>query len=168
MARIDLTRIRELIRVAVESGAAEVEIEEKGIRILVRKHPASAMVMPATYGLAPPQAMVPQPAYAPQILPSPAGSVPSIPTRAEEEPASEPEGILIRAPIVGTFFRQPAPDADPFVEVGTNVNLGDTLCIIEAMKTMNEIKCEAAGKVMKVMVQDGDPVSYDQPLFVLA
>jgi len=142
----------------MESGAAEVEIEERGVRIVVRKQ-AATVTLQAPYAS-------PEPIYVPpprEVMPSP----PPVPTKTEPEEEKEIEGIQVCAPIVGTFYRRPSPDADPFVEVGTSVSKGDTLCLIEAMKNMNEVDSEVSGTVREILVKDGEGVSYDQPLFVI-
>ena len=169
MARLDLARIRDLIKVAVESDAVEVEIEEKGVRILVRQE-ATTVTLQTPYMMPFPPLTGATPGYMPQVVPSPVGvaeSAAAVPDAPPAEEAAEPEGTVIRAPIVGTFFRAPAPDADPFVEVGSTIAVGDTLCIIEAMKNLNEIESEVAGIVKEILVQDAEPVSYDQSLFVI-
>ena len=182
---MDLDRIQELLKVVSESGVAEVEIEEGDFRMVVRKNAAAVMVQapswppfgmhmaPSAY---PPAAPVPSyqaPPSPVQTAPSPhtPSAAPQAPTvdtpasaSAEEEPA-DVEGIVVKAPIVGTFYR--APSADPFVEVGDRVEVGEALCIIEAMKLMNEIEAEVAGTVRKIFVEDAEPVEYDQPLFVI-
>ncbi|MFB6099595.1 MAG: acetyl-CoA carboxylase biotin carboxyl carrier protein, partial [Salinibacter sp.] len=86
---------------------------------------------------------------------------------AEEETEAAADEHVVKAPIVGTFYRAPSPDADPFVEVGDSVEEGDVLCIIEAMKLMNEIECETSGTVKEILVEDAEPVEFDQPLFIL-
>ncbi len=161
MARLDLARLRDLIRVATESDAAEVEIEEKGVRVLVRKQATQVLVQPPYAMQGYPGTAPPQPPFAPQI-------VPAQPVITAPEPAKESQGTVVCAPIVGTFFRRPAPEADPFVEVGSTVAAGDTLCIIEAMKNMNEVESDVAGTVSEILVQDSEAVSYDQPLFVIS
>ena len=86
---------------------------------------------------------------------------------AEAEADTDAEEHVVKAPIVGTFYRAPSPDADPFVEVGDSVSEGDVLCIIEAMKLMNEIECETSGTIQEILVEDAEPVEFDQPLFVI-
>ena len=88
-------------------------------------------------------------------------------TEADEETEAAADEHVVKAPIVGTFYRAPSPDADPFVEVGDSVEEGDVLCIIEAMKLMNEIECETSGTVEEILIEDAEPVEFDQPLFVL-
>ncbi|MDX1547360.1 MAG: acetyl-CoA carboxylase biotin carboxyl carrier protein [Rhodothermales bacterium] len=181
---MDLAQIQELLRIVAESGVAEVEIEEEGMKVVVRRSGATVMMQPAPmypgYGLnaAPPMpayaAPPPMPAYAappatpaaPEAAPSAAPAAPEAAPPAKEEAPSE-AGHVLKAPIVGTFYRSPAPDADAYVEVGDAVKKGDVLCIIEAMKLMNEIECEVAGTVTKILVDNAEPVEYDQPLFVI-
>jgi acetyl-CoA carboxylase biotin carboxyl carrier protein len=187
---MDLERIRELLKIVAESGVAEVEIEEEDFKLVIRKNaptivmqsaPVPAYAMP--YGM--PQ-MMPTPASAPMPAaqpvaapvgagsnPGPAADAPAAQTdqSADGAPATVKEKektYIVRAPIVGTFYRAPAPDADPFVEVGDRVKPGDVLCIIEAMKLMNEIESEVAGVVKEILVENAQPVEYDQPLFVIA
>ena len=172
---MDLAQLRELLKIVSESDVAEVEVEEEGAKIVVRKHvptvtvqaPPPLSYMPVGY----PPAASPVPAVLPALPPSaPAPSVvpeapaPAAPA-APEAPATKEE--VVRAPIVGTFYRAPAPDADVFVEVGDTVKPGDVLCIIEAMKLMNEIEAEVAGTVRQILVGNAQPVEYDQPLFVI-
>ena len=173
MAKISLTRIRELITAATESGAAEVEIEEKGVRIVVRQQTPPLLVT-SPYMLPGQPAMMPSgnghtPGYQPSIIPPLHDAAPESEPPPASSPKEEqvPDGTTVRAPIVGTFFRRPSPDADAFVEVGDTVAKGDTLCIIEAMKNMNEIESDVAGTVGEILVEDGEAVPYDQPLFVI-
>ncbi|WP_457652848.1 acetyl-CoA carboxylase biotin carboxyl carrier protein [Rhodocaloribacter sp.] len=171
---MDLKRIRQLLDMVAESGVSEVEIEEGDFRLVVRNTLPTVTVHPppAPYGMPypPPAYPPPPPAYAP---PPPAGAPPPpadapAPTPAEPEEATPSANeVLVRAPIVGTFYRRPAPDQDPYVEVGDTVRPGDVLCIIEAMKLMNEIECEEGGVVKAILVEDATPVEYDQPLFII-
>ena len=170
MSRLDLSRIRALIETATESGAAEVEIEEKGVRIVVRQQSPQVM-LPVPYAMPMPAAQPIPGAVAPppEVIAAPDAQAPR-PSAQEKVPEVEPaapEGTTVRAPIVGTFFRSPSPEADPFVDVGSRVAVGDTLCIIEAMKNMNEIESEVAGTIKEVLVANAEAVSYDQPLFVV-
>jgi len=175
---MDLARIRDLLKLVAENDVAELELEENGVKLVVRKNAATVLMQPApffpAYGMGYP-AMPPM--QAPGVAPAPAVSPTSTPqpvpapVAGVEEPEKETaspaatEGVLVRAPIVGTFYEAPAPDADPFVRVGDQVQPGDVLCIIEAMKLMNEIESEVAGVVRKVLVKNTEPVEYDQPLF---
>jgi acetyl-CoA carboxylase biotin carboxyl carrier protein len=187
---MDLDKIRELLRIVAESGVAEVEIEEDDFKLTARKT-ATGIVMQsppmyAPYGMGyappygpaahgpgpmphsqapPPEAPVPTNAQGGHAAPTGASAAPAPPQ--EEAPADEDSGTLVRAPIVGTFYEAPAPDADPYVQAGDTVAPGDVLCIIEAMKLMNEIECEVSGTIKKVLVENAEPVEYDQPLFVI-
>ncbi len=183
---MDLARIRDLLKLVAESGVAELELEEDGVKLVVRKNAPTVMMQPphqvftpygAGYGapMYPPMPPTAFPQAAP--VPAPAPAVPPAPVNAapvatieepetEEEPASD-DGVVVHAPIVGTFYEASAPGADPFVKVGDTVAVGDVLCIIEAMKLMNEIESEVAGAVRKVLVKNAEPVEYDQELFVI-
>lgn len=152
---MDLRKLKKLIDLVEESGIAELEITEGEERVRI------------TRNLQPTQHTVLLPAAG-----SHASSSAAIARVAEEAPAqpavtAEPEGHLVRSPMVGTFYRAASPDAKPFVEVGQTVNAGDTLCIIEAMKLMNEIESDQAGVVKEVLAENGQPVEYGQPLFVI-
>ena len=151
---MDLRKLKKLIDLVQESGIAELEITEgeekvkivKGGVVSMAAAPTAAMAMPAT---------------------APAPS-PTTPTTVAPPPAETQEGHVVKAPMVGTFYRSPSPDAKPFVEVGQAVKEGDTICIIEAMKLMNEIEADASGSVKAILVENGQPVEYGQPLFILA
>jgi acetyl-CoA carboxylase biotin carboxyl carrier protein len=165
---MDLARIQELLKTVADSGVAEVEVEEDGFKLIVRRNAAPVVVQPQMM----PFPMGMPPAYgggfAPAPLPpGPAGGGDQVQQadRTPAEPAANESQV--RAPIVGTFYRAPSPTDPEFVEVGSDVNVGDVLCIIEAMKLMNEIKSEVAGKVKKILVENAMPVEYDQPLFVI-
>jgi acetyl-CoA carboxylase biotin carboxyl carrier protein len=156
---MDLNLVRKLVKLLSESDVDEIEIEEEGKKIRIAKHPGHVAqpsmgmpVVPVSEALRPSAlaANAPVPVSAPQPAPVP--------------PANVHE---VRSPIVGTFYRAPAPDAAPFVQVGSEVQSGSVLCIIEAMKLMNEIESDSAGKVVKVLVENGQPVEYDQVLFIL-
>lgn len=164
---LDLERVQALLRLVNESGVAEVEVEEKGTRIVIRRTAATVTVQPA--GMHYPMAMMPQPGAMPPSG-APAATPPAAPAAPPEAPAEPGSGAnetVVRAPIVGTFYRAPSPDSDPFVKEGDTVGPDSTLCIIEAMKLMNEIKAEASGRITKILVENAQPVEYDQPLFVL-
>ena len=158
---MDLDKIQRLLEIVAESGLAEVKVEEEGFRLTVR-----ATQRPAPASAAPPVVMTPAPAQASAPAPPP-----SAPPAAAPAPAAEPGSgageSLVLAPIVGTFYAAPSPDDDPFIAVGDRVEVGQTLCIIEAMKLMNEIQAEEAGTVKQVLVQNAEPVEFDQPLFVI-
>jgi acetyl-CoA carboxylase biotin carboxyl carrier protein len=141
--KVDLEQLRELIRLLDESNLTEIEVEHDDDRIRVRREPA------AITG-----------AVAPSVAPTAAGSA----APSEESPADETT-LYVTSPFVGTFYRAPSPDGDPFVEVGDQVVVGQILCIVEAMKLMNEIEAETAGTVVEVLVENGKPVEYGDRLF---
>lgn len=163
---IDLEFIEALIRVVDESGVDSIEIERGGTRIRVSKSPAgSPVVNSGNPSAAVPMASAPAPA-----LPGNSGGAgpapPSAPEAPEEVEEAEEDGLVeVSSPMVGTFYRAPSPDSDPYVEVGDRVSEGDTLCIIEAMKLMNELECEVSGVVAEVLVANAEPVEYGQALF---
>ena len=176
---MDLAQIKELLKIVAESGVAEVEVEEDEFKVIVRKNaPTVTLQQPMypPYGMGFPMqgygapAQAPPPPMPPPDNPSPAhthgAEESAAPVEAKAEPAAENE-IVVNAPIVGTFYRAPAPGEAAFVSVGDEVGSGDVLCIIEAMKLMNEIECEVKGVVKKILVEDAQPVEYDQPLFVI-
>jgi acetyl-CoA carboxylase biotin carboxyl carrier protein len=147
---MDLRKLKKLIDLVQESGIAELEITEGEEKVKIVK---GGVVVAAA------------PAAAPAVEARPAPNAGATPA-AEAEPAQE--GHVVKAPMVGTFYRSPSPDAKAFVEVGQAVKEGDTICIIEAMKLMNEIEADASGSVKAILVENGQPVEYGQPLFILA
>ncbi len=149
---MDLRKLKKLIDLVQESGIAELEITEGEEKVKIVKGGAVS-VSPGPAG--------PAAAPAPETRPA----APAAPAAAEPEAGQE--GRVIKAPMVGTFYRSASPDAKPFVEVGQTVKEGDTVCIIEAMKLMNEIESDAAGAVKAILVENGQPVEYGQPLFIL-
>ncbi|MGM0517254.1 MAG: acetyl-CoA carboxylase biotin carboxyl carrier protein [Pseudomonadota bacterium] len=150
---MDIRKVKKLIELLEESGVAEIEIKEgeESVRI------SRASQQPP---------MVQAPAPQQPMAPAPAAEVPA-PAPAESAEPSAPAGETINSPMVGTFYRASSPEASPFVEVGTTVRQGDTLCIIEAMKMFNQIEAEVDGTIKSVLVENGQPVEYDQPLFVI-
>ena len=151
---MDLRKLKKLIDLVQESGIAELEITEGEEKVKIVKTGAAAIVAAP---IAAPVAAVPA---------RPAAAAPAAASSAEPAPAQE--GHVVKAPMVGTFYRSPSPDAKVFVEVGQAVKEGDTICIIEAMKLMNEIEADASGTVKAILVENGQPVEYGQPLFILA
>jgi acetyl-CoA carboxylase biotin carboxyl carrier protein len=155
---MDLRKLKTLIELVETSGIAELEIQEgeERVRITRTLAPSGQMVMlqaPATttttHGIAAPVAAPPPAPAEPPALPA------------------EPAGHVVKSPIVGTFYRAASPESKSFVEVGDTVKEGDTLCIIEAMKLMNEIEADASGVVKAILVENGQPVEFGQPLFIL-
>ena len=153
---MDIRKVKKLIELLEESGIAEIEITEGEEAVRISRYPAGGVFAPAPAPLAMAPAAAPAPA-----APAPAAAAPV----AEAPPASNGHPVL--APMVGTFYSAPSPDAAPFVKVGDQVQVGDTLCIIEAMKMMNQIEADVAGKVVAIQVENGEPVEFDQVLFVI-
>jgi len=149
---MDLRKLKKLIDLVQESGIAELEITEGEEKVKIVKGGLVSV------------AAVAQPATA-AALPTAAQTAPAAAAPAEPEPGQE--GHVVKAPMVGTFYRSPSPDAKVFVEVGQAVKEGDTICIIEAMKLMNEIEADATGVVKAILVENGQPVEYGQALFIL-
>ncbi len=149
---MDIRKIKKLIELLDESGVAEIEIKEGEESVRISRQ-MSAVAAPI------PQQIIAAPAAAPAVA-APA---------TEEAPAAEPEisGHKITSPMVGTFYRAASPGATPFTEVGQTVSEGDTLCIIEAMKILNQIEADKSGTVKAILVENGQPVEFGQPLFVI-
>jgi acetyl-CoA carboxylase biotin carboxyl carrier protein len=153
---MDIRKVKKLIELLDESGIAEIEITEGEESVRISRHAQSAPAMAA----------MPMQIAAPAVAaPAPVAATPA----AAPEPAAEPEeeGSAITAPMVGTFYSAPSPGSPPFVQAGDRVNEGDTLCIVEAMKMMNQIDAEFSGTVKSIRVQNGEPVEYGQILFVI-
>ncbi|MDD3530030.1 MAG: acetyl-CoA carboxylase biotin carboxyl carrier protein [Gallionellaceae bacterium] len=147
---MDLRKLKKLIDLVQESGIAELEITEGEERVRISSVLAGAQPM---YAHAPMmQALAP--AAAPAAAPAPVAE-------------AQPEGHVVKSPMVGTFYRSPSPGAKSFVEVGQQVGAGDTLCIIEAMKLMNEIEADVGGTIKAILVENGQPVEYGEPLFII-
>ena len=184
---MDLNYIRKLVKLLSESDVDEIDIEEEGKKIRLVKHVNSADSHAAVH---PP--MGPYTLSGVNLLPlgvpaelAPAHqgvpvSAPPVPTKPDTPTTPSPQGLPpaegappaaqhheIKSPIVGTFYRAPAPEAAPFVQVGSIVGPGTVLCIVEAMKLMNEIECDVSGKIVKVLVENGQPIEYDQTLFLV-
>lgn len=155
---MNLSQIQELIKFVSKSGVSEVAIEQKDFKITIKAQEAKGKVQEVIQVAMPAAAPVAIPAAVP--APAPAAAAPA---------AAEPKGntIEVRSPMIGTFYRSPAPDKPAFVEVGQTIKAGDTVCVIEAMKLFNEIEAEVSGTIVKVLVNDSTPVEYDQPLFLV-
>jgi acetyl-CoA carboxylase biotin carboxyl carrier protein len=154
---MDIRKVKKLIELLEESGISEIEISEGEESVRISRHPQGGYAPPQ---FAPPQFM-PPPVAAP---PPPAHATGSA---AAPEP-TRPKGTPVTAPMVGTYYSAPSPGARPFVEVGDHVNVGDTLCIIEAMKMMNQIESDTGGTVLSIEVENGEPVEFGQVLFILS
>ena len=156
---MDLAYLKKIVRIVEQSGVDEIEIEEEGLRVRIARNihtnntPQGVPVAPAVYTAAP--------------------GAPAAPAATQNgetaAPAGGPEVTYheIKSPIVGTFYRAPAPDADPYINIGQIVQQKTVLCIIEAMKLMNEIESDVSGKVVKILVENGQPVEYNQVLFLI-
>jgi acetyl-CoA carboxylase biotin carboxyl carrier protein len=156
---MDLRKLKKLIDLVEESGIAELEITEGEEKVrIARVNPSSvqATVTPVAHPhtMAAPPAASPAAALGSSLVPEPSAPV-------------EPEGHVVKSPMVGTFYRAATPGGKPFVEVGQRVNEGETLCIIEAMKLLNEIEADCAGVIKEILAENGQPVEYGEPLFVI-
>ncbi len=155
---MDIRKVKKLIELLDESGIAEIEITEGEESVRISRHASSVAAAPVAMA-----APAPLPAAAPAAAAAPSSAPAAAPTAAE----MEEEGHAVTAPMVGTFYSAPSPGSPPFVQVGDRVNEGDTLCIVEAMKMMNQIEAEVSGTVKSIRVQNGEPVEYGQILFVI-
>jgi len=151
---MDIRKVKKLIELLEESDVAEIEIHEGEESVRISRYNA----MPATMAM---PAMMPQTAAAP-----PTNAAMASASAAVEE-APEIVGHVVKSPMVGTFYRSPSPGSKAFVEVGQQVSAGDTLCIIEAMKILNQIESDKSGTVKKILVENGEPVEYNEPLFII-
>ena len=145
---MDIRKVKKLIELLEESGIAELEIKEGEESVRISRQVAVA------------QYAAPAIAAAPVVAATPAAAVAPV-------PASEPRGHHVKSPMVGTYYGATSPTSEPFVKEGQQVNLGDTLCIIEAMKMMNQIECDKAGTISKILVENGSPVEFDQVMFII-
>ena len=160
---MDIRKVKKLIELLEESNINEIEIKEGEESVRISRNGAQAAAMTAA-PLATPQYAAPPPAPAP----APAAA-PAQPTPPAAEPAAAPSsGHVVRSPMVGTFYRSPSPTSDAFVEVGSTVKVGDVICIVEAMKMMNQIEADKAGIIEAILADNGEPVEFDQPLFSIA
>ena len=157
-ASVNMEELRELITLLRDNGLAELELENEGFRVRLRRESAVAESSHASIPHHAPVSEAPAPA--------PAASGPAHPgTQATTAAAQDQDLHIIQSPIVGTFYRSPSPTAESFVKIGSNVEPETVVCIIEAMKLMNEIQAETSGEVVKIYVENGQPVEYGQPLF---
>ena len=150
---MDIRKVKKLIELLEQSDVAEIEIHEGEESVRISRHGSGAMPM-----------------YMPQAMPmavGPAAASAPAAKASDEEDLDEMEGEVVRSPMVGTFYRAPSPGSKAFVEEGQTVKAGETLCIIEAMKILNQIECEQGGTIRRILVENGQPVEYNQPLFVI-
>ncbi len=146
---MDIRKIKKLIELLEQSSLTEMEITEGEETVKLSRMGQAAQPAPL-------QTQIAVPAAAPVAQPSAAAEAPA---------AEEPSGLLVRSPMVGTFYASPSPDSEAFVKVGQSVNVGDTLCMVEAMKMFNQIESEHKGKIKRILVENGQPVEFDEPLF---
>jgi len=152
---MDIRKVKKLIELLEESGIAEIEISEGEESVRISRYPAGGAPAPVVH-YAPAPSVAAAPAAA--AVTSASAAVPVAPAKNDH---------TVTAPMVGTYYASAAPGAKPFVDIGSEVNVGDTLCIIEAMKMMNQIESDKAGRVTAVLVKNGDPVEFGQPLFII-
>ena len=164
---LDLRELKEILQILEEKEITEFELEEQGMKLRIRKAAASSNHGSAPAGLAPLVSTV-TPLPLPGPFPAPvAAAEPAAPEVGGPSAAEVAGLVVVKSPIVGTFYRASDPGSPPFVSVGDHVRVGQVLCIIEAMKLMNEIEAEVAGEVMKVHPENGQPVQYGDPLFTI-
>jgi len=149
---MDLRKLKKLIDLVQESGISELEVTEGEEKVRIAKH-YGAVAAPQQYYAAP--------------APMPAPGAPAVSSVNLDDEDELPEGHVVKSPMVGTFYRSPSPGADSFVQVGQTVKQGDTLCIIEAMKLLNEIEADASGVIKAILLDNGEPVEFGEPLFVI-
>jgi acetyl-CoA carboxylase biotin carboxyl carrier protein len=151
---MDIRKVKKLIELLEESDVAEIEIHEGEESVRISRHGSGAMPMYMPQGM-------------PMAAPPAAGGPAPIIDDSDEDELDGMDGEIVRSPMVGTFYRAPSPGSKSFVEEGQTVKAGDTLCIIEAMKILNQIECEQGGTIRRILVENGQPVEYNQPLFVI-
>ncbi|MFG6666475.1 acetyl-CoA carboxylase biotin carboxyl carrier protein [Halomonas sp. HNIBRBA4712] len=157
---MDIRKVKKLIELLEESNISEIEIQEGEESVRISRHPDGSNWQPQP---------MPQYGYQGYSQPAPAPAAPAAGGEAAPEaPAASYRGEAVNSPMVGTFYRSPAPGAKAFVEVGDTVKQGDTVCIVEAMKMMNQIEADRDGVVEAILVEDGEPVEFDQPMVVIA
>lgn len=148
-----LKELKEMINLMEEHGLSELEVEKEGLKIRLKRGPSGKVVSETI----PMSGTIPSAPHA--------QAVPAVGQQVARDTVEDANGVIIRSPMVGTFYSAPAPDAAPYVAKGKRVNEGDVLCIIEAMKLMNEIKSDVGGILSEILVENGQPVEFDQPLF---
>jgi acetyl-CoA carboxylase biotin carboxyl carrier protein len=156
---MDLKQIHELIKIVNKSNIGEISIEDKDGKVTIKQKEEQVVTVAAA----------PQQVYnvAPQVAPAPTAAQPTSPATPVAAAPAPSNTITIKSPMIGTFYRKSSPDKPAFAEIGTEVEPGKVVCIIEAMKLFNEIESEVSGRIVKVLVEDASPVEYDQPLFLV-
>ncbi len=161
---MDIRKVKKLIELLDDSGIAEIEITEGEESVRISRYPAGAQVAAAPIVTHAPAPVAPAPAAAPEPAPAAAPAAPAAEPVAD---AGDEDGFEVTAPMVGTFYSSSSPGSAPYVQVGDRVNEGDTLCIIEAMKMMNQIEADVSGVVKSIRIQNGEPVEFGQVLYVI-
>ncbi len=172
---MNLKQIQELIKFVAKSGATEVDLEMGDVKICIKSPPKGKIVTdlnsPPLINTVPLPQAAPVQAAPVQAAPAQAAPVQAAPTSStvvdNKSPVADQSHITIKSPIIGTFYRRPSPDKEPFINVGDKIDIGSVVGIVEAMKLFNEIEAEVSGTIIKVLVDDMSPVEYDQPLFLL-
>lgn len=161
---MDIKQIQDLIKFVAKSGVNEVSIEEQDFKITIKANKEPTYVTAAVPAPTP----APAPVAAPtQNTNAPANAESAAPAKTTQPPDDSSKYITIKSPMIGTFYRSSSPDKPSFVNVGDSISTGQVVCIVEAMKLFNEIEAEVSGKIVKVLVDDAQPVEYDQPLFLV-
>lgn len=156
---MEIKEIQDLIKFVAKSGVSEVSIEQENFKITIKTGKEQTVI----------NTTIPAPQPLPQAPPAqvPAAQAPSIPAAKAEESEAGQHQLMIKSPMIGTFYRSSSPDNPVFVNVGDEVKQGQVVCIIEAMKLFNEIESEISGRIVKILAEDASPVEYDQPLFLV-
>ena len=160
---MDIRKIKKLIELLEESNIGELEIKEGEESVRIARNSGTVQ-----YVNAPMQNYAPAPAYTPAAAQTPAAAAPVAPAATAAVAPAAPAGHVVKSPMVGTYYSSPSPGSPAFIEVGKHVKVGDVICIIEAMKMMNQIEADKAGVIEAILVQDGNPVEFDQPLVTIA
>ncbi len=159
---MDIKEIQNLIKFVAKSGASEVSLEMEDVKVTIKtggNETETTTIVQQMPMAAAPVAMAAAPAAPAPVATEAAPAAPAV--------SDDSKYITVKSPIIGTFYRKPSPDKPVFVEVGSTVSVGDTLCVVEAMKLFNEIESEVSGKIVKVLIDDSSPVEFDQPLFLV-
>lgn len=151
---MDLRKLKKLIDLVQESGISELEVTEGEEKVRIAKHFGGVAAAPVHYAM-------------PAAMPMQGGAAPVASSVNLDDEDDLPEGHVVKSPMVGTFYRASSPGGDPFVQIGSAVKKGDTLCIVEAMKLLNEIEADADGVVKAILLENGEPVEFGEPLFVI-
>ncbi len=165
-----ITEIQELIKFVSKSNVSEVELEMKDFKIIIKTGKAGQTAQPVLIqgpAAAVPQVITPVAIAQPEVVKHDAEGTKTETSKATNGGDENKNYHVVKSPMIGTFYRSPGPDKPPFINVGDNIDAGQAVCIIEAMKLFNEIECDVKGKIVKVLVENATPVEYDQPLFLV-